>query len=904
MVDECKNSKKNSDNLTSDVTFWDLYPTNLSSVSDVNVQSLPFSVRVINRLMQTGIKTVADLYRMKVDDFVKLRGAGAKCYREVCEYFESVSNDTTEVAVSVQERLFEDCFPKIIAENIENILNQDFSFSNELDDASEEWAAVEKYKNAIEILGVDLARDCYYAPHKIRSIKWALDPWIKNYRERESRKSKLNEHLEAVPALRRETKAYGYINAFTTDEEQRAVLYNIYALSDHPDACVKSFIFEKVAESVTNFALLLGFLKWCAFDINEEIAELFQMLYAKSENIKIVLQGRANGKTLGVVGERLGITRERVRQLEAKAKRIFHNWQSRTHILLKISAERNGDPVLSASELSEYFGDKYIEMVFLLRSFESSAYYYDSQLDVFVVGDESTSAVIEQIIESLPDAFDDRKYISVITECVEEQGVPKELIEKAIDDEFQKDGSTYHRTRLSLTTIYTKILDNYYQEGIDIYSEEELRVFRHIAVSEYGCQKLPENNRAICARLSDIGILCGKGKYRPKKKSYISKELAERIHKFIIDSPSVIFMTNTLFSVFEEELLGFGIDNKYYLQGVLRELYNSEFVFRRDYISKDESVTSLHVDIVRFIKGFSYPVAKEDIKNAFPGVTEIVITVATEDADIINLFGKYIHGSKLNISDSDKVYFDNILQRFIAGNRIRHYGELYDYINQDDPDLLQRLFIHFPTSLFSVLEYLFKGRYQFKRPFIANLGVDIGDPEEQLREFVINSDEIMVSEIIAFGKANHYVTDSILEMLNSFNNTHLFVDKKTLVTIDRIGLDDNIAKEAISILQKEVTETELISSFEYIHELPKINYPWTDWLIYSVINKWGKDLIVGTTSNQFRQAVPLMAPYGKLDVQKYKGVASTSMMSTIRKIDNLDEIDDLIGDILFEEYEW
>ena len=67
---------------------------------------------------------------------------------------------------------------------------------------------------------------------------------------------------------------------------------------------------------------------------------------------------------------------------------IFSFWQNKTRILSKISADRNGDSVLSATELSEYFGERYSEMVYLLRTYKSPAYYYDSQLDIFVMGDD------------------------------------------------------------------------------------------------------------------------------------------------------------------------------------------------------------------------------------------------------------------------------------------------------------------------------------------------------------------------------------------------------------------------------------------------------------------------------------------------------------------------------------
>ena len=76
---------------------------------------------------------------------------------------------------------------------------------------------------------------------------------------------------------------------------------------------------------------------------------------------------------------------------------------------------------------------------------------------------------------------------------------------------------------------------------------------------------LPANDRALTARVASICILCGKGVYRLKK-DYLPCQLANKIYEYIENSESTIFLTNTLFSIFEEELLAAGIDNKYFLQ--------------------------------------------------------------------------------------------------------------------------------------------------------------------------------------------------------------------------------------------------------------------------------------------------------------------------------------------------
>lgn len=894
MSDEKKNSKYNSVTI-SDKTFIELFPIDPSLVEDIRIITVPVSVRVKNILMHNGIKTVADLCKMKVNDFISLHGSGKKCYEDICAFLSELSNGNMEFP-DVGKR---NCSTtQIVIDNIEDILNRDFAFCEHLPVEHNDRLIIDKYKEAVEILGTDLAWISYKTPNKITPLMDAFDSLIKAQRELEYRKNKTHEAILLISEQRRNNYAYGYINAFTNNDYQRNTLYKIYSLESHPRALVKDFKLEIISDSVSDFKLLLDFLKWCSFDIDREISELFKILYGKSNNIQEVIRNRAAGDTLGMIGDKMGITRERVRQIELKAKRIFNFWQNQNRVLSKISAERNGDTVLSSLELSDYFGDRYAEMAFLLRNSESATYYYDSQLDVFVLGDESISTSIEHIIDALPDAFDERKYDSIINEAEKEQGIPRELLEKAICDEFQKDGATWHRTHLSLTAIYTEILEKYYPDGIDIYSENELQVFRYIASEEFGCTNLPNNNRAISARLSEIGILCGRGKYRTKKKAYISKELASKIHQYIAESPAVIFMTNTLYSVFEEELLQFGIDNKYYLQGVLRELYGSEFVFRRDYISKDESVTSLYVEIIQYIKRYSHPITKNDIKNAFPGVTEIVISFATSDISIINLFGSYIHRDKLNLSDSDKMYFEGVLHRFISNNgAVIHYKNIYDFIEHDNSDLLRKIYVNFPTNLFSVLESLFKDKYQFKRPFIADIDTDIGNPEEQLRDLVANSETIEISDIIAFAKENNYAIYSILELINSFNETHLLISRDTLATLEYIGINENIAKEVLSALQGEIVDTVLVTSLECIYKLPKLNVPWTEWLVYAVVNRYGESIEVGTTSNQFRLSVPIIAPKGKLNREKFDGV-SVDTTASIAQADDLDNIDDLISDFI------
>ena len=872
-----------------DLTFSDIYPIVVSEDKDVSVISLPFSVRLKNILMRNHVTTLSAILSLNISEFEGFRNLGAKTVKELTDYLDGIVAEGLTVNSKKQNDKIQSA---AIVQNIEAFLSGDKNFLENISD--DERKSAEPYINAIDVLGVDLAETCYREPMSVLPMVQSLSDFICKLEHELKIERRIEDCMKAIPHDRLNQKVRGYINAYTRDEEKLQKLRFIYLLEENCDTRLREFSKEVVLGSYEHLSILLSFLKWCSFDIKSEIEELFTEIY-KNNNVKIALKGRASGKTLQEVGETLGITRERIRQLESKAKRKFGMRQAKKRFLSKVSAIRNSETILSSVELREYFGEYFCEMIFLLRTYDSPAYKYDSQLDVFVLGEESLMSSAFEFVQLLPSSFDSSKYNEFL-EMLEEKDIPVELFEKAFAEEYRKDGSTYHRIKQTLTEIYMLVMKNHFPHGINIYDEHDMREFRRIAVEEYGCLKLPQNDRAIYARIQDICIMCDKGKYKPKSKEYMSKELAGKIHDYILKSSSTIFLTNVLFNIFEEELTSFGVNNKYYMQAVLRELYGNEFFFRRDYISKDDTVTSLYAELVQFIKKFDYPIVREDVYKEFPGLTDIVLNIAASDPNVLNLFGKYIHASKLPLVDSDRAYFKSVINRFLVDDGICHYGDIYNYIVRDDVDMLRRLFINIPTSLFSVLEYMFRDDFQFKRPFIAKQGVTIENPELQLKELILDSEIISFADITEFMKENHYKVYSYLDYYNSFSDTHLISKGDALATFEYLGIDGKIAKTVVDIIEKNITECIPIRDMDCIHKLPRINVPWHEWLIYSVVRKWSEKMEIGVSNSQFKYAIPLISPKGCMDASKFGGQEASSMLEY--RIDNLDNIDDLIEDLI------
>lgn len=874
-----------------DTAFCERYNLNADEYERVSVTTLPFSVRVINRFMGNGITTVADLLSTTPSALMKLKGFGKNCLDEV-DAFCAKLNEDDFIPVVQDEKNLSCAFP-LFTNHRNEIATGDFSIFDDMELSESEAEMLQRYKEAYDILGEDLVFECISSTEKVIPI---IEMFVEY-------QNQIKKHIEiwglanALPKARKSNKAYGYINAFTLDENERSLLKSA---CETEEATLLSMAGTDKVDDVSIYVLLKRFFKWCAFDLEKEINDLFDNLYS-NERIRIVTQLRARKQTLEQVGGTLGVTRERVRQIEAKAKRLFSRLHSRIRIISKIAAERNGDNVLTPIEIEEYCGKHTSDLLFFLQSYESANYTYDRQLDVFILGDDSITGRVQSSIESLPEIIKANQLGDVLGDAAEEADVPLEMLEKAFFDSYRLTGEIYHRYRLSLAAIYERVLDTHYPQGFKAYDAEEIRHFREIVADEYGDVGLPVNDHALTSRVASICILCGKGVYRLKKKDYMPRKLADRICDYIENSENTIFLTNTLFSVFEEELLAVGIDNKYFLQGVLHELFAEKFVFRRDYISKDVDVTSVYSAVVDFIKKSNFPVSKTQIQEAFPGITEIVINFSVGDPNVLNYFGEYLHASKLNVLDSEKSYIFNVIEELTSDGEAHHGREIYDIISRQKPELLTRNAAMYPFSAFSVVEFLFRDKFQFSRPYVAKNGVEIGRPAERLHDLIYSRDEFTVSEISEFGRDNHFQIYSLLEYVNGCNDEFLLINDDTMMRIDRTGIDEVVAHQVEDIISDSISETTLVKNLSIWADLPSIKVPWTEWLIYSVIFKWGTRLVAATSSNQFRLSVPLVAPVDNFDPSAFKDVAKDDSSASF-VADDLSNMDSLLEEIMGDDF--
>lgn len=854
--------------------------------NDISIESLPFSIRVQNRLSEKHINTLKDLLLTDIASLKRMRGFGANCLNEViscCKKLTIPVNGETPYESLPSSNLF--------IKNKDAIAVGDFSFADNIVLSEDEKRQLDNIKKAFDNYGPNLIFDCVHLSEKMVPILETLTAFSAKCSKLKKIEPRLNTLCNQIPEFRRNNIAKNYIEAFSYDDETRNKLEQCYS---SPEDKLGTIIHSIDVEDKAKVTIAEKFLKWCNFDLSKEVEQIFNEIYS-TLRIQKVIEGRANNLTLSELGEQLGITRERVRQIEAKAKSRFESRLHQVKIMSKIYADQNGKAIITIDNLESVAGNNTESLVFLLKYSSGSLYNFDQQLDAFIFGDNDLSSRIQDFMDSLPDIIHKKDLDNTLNMAQDEYGIEKDCIIKAIYEVYQTTGNVFHRTRLSLAKIYDAILRKYFSDGIHVYDDREIDKLRKCINVEYGNIHLPTSNHAIIARITSTCVLAGRGIYIPKKDKWVSKNLAKRMFSFIMESKSPILLVGSVFSVFEDELVKEGIDNRFYLQGVLRELYGDKLYFRRDYVSRDKGLTSIYSSIISFIKESRYPVSKKEIKNNFKGITDIVISFATSDSKILNFYGEYLHVDNLVIRESEKIFLADYLSNLLSDGEVHHIKDIYQYICSNIPELFSRNAILFPYRAFSFLEYLFKEQYQFSRPYIALNNVEIGRPTERLQEMLYCMDTFPISSITEFAKENHMQIPVLVEFINSLDDKFLFLDNDTLASIDDIGVDSNIASKVESYIYDEISGTVLIRDLKCINSFPKINVPWNEWLIYSVLHKWSKKLEVSLSSSQLRQSLPLVAKVGVMDVSKYR---DTSTQPTRVQVDNMADIDELLASIL------
>ncbi len=578
-----------------------------------------------------------------------------------------------------------------------------------------------------------------------------------------------------------------------------------------------------------------------------------------------IIINRAFGMTLKDIGQIYGITRERVRQIVKKYidrfDELYKNNKTFINQMLKAFSRENA--CFTTEEICKLIGKYEQAFTYGLKQSQDCDIIYIEELDVFYIPDDIDwySEMIETAT-GLPDTIMDRdlneaidKIYTALTEL--DINIPYEFCEIIIKQDFKENGDVWTRYKLSLAKKYVMIIEKHYPNGIDVYDPSTMTEFKKHYNNMFGDGLIPDNDRAIYSRIADVCIVCGKGRYKLKQKEYISQLLVDDIYQYIMESDKDLFLITALLHVFADRLSAEGVNNRYYLQGILKQAYkNLPLYFSKDYISKNPTFSTIAKEIAKQVIEAGDFVSYDSLKEEYPGIADSIFA-AVGGGDEIIYYGNYYISAKALMKKNETVIIDEVASQMVSDGEIHNTADLYNYLALMNGDVIENLKINNKYSLASILIKLYEDKYEVRRPFFARKGITIPNNVEMIQSITEDRGEVEIDEIMGYVYDNGLHHWNMIDVINSIDG-YVLKNKTTLIKEELLGINKYMIsdiEDALNDIAKD--DIAVPSQTKVCVILPKLTIPWNEWLLYSIIFKHSSEYKPILSNAQFKLSIPI-----------------------------------------------
>ena len=300
-------------------------------------------IRTANCLKGAGVFDIDSLLSMSYDKLSSIKSLGILSLNDIEEYVKKLDSKTEEM----MERM-----DILMTSRIKNRRDLIYSgeFTEELYEGISEYEqrTIDELKIGFDLLDHDLIVLCRENP----ALAYDISSMLKRFTVRIEKYKELDKLYDSVK---------GKIN------NRLKTYYEVYPIRESMSEEFKDYcddggvllgsLFDKAKSSAISTEEKIKFVKWASYDLKEELTSFLNGFYERSANAERVLLLRSRKCTLQEIGDELGITRERVRQIEKKVVQPFCRWQRNKKFLPRLSAEFNGETIIESTELQEYFDE-------------------------------------------------------------------------------------------------------------------------------------------------------------------------------------------------------------------------------------------------------------------------------------------------------------------------------------------------------------------------------------------------------------------------------------------------------------------------------------------------------------------------------------------------------------------
>ena len=609
------------------------------------------------------------------------------------------------------------------------------------------------------------------------------------------------------------------------------------------------------------------------FDIRARVRNFLAALFRKEGVVKILLQ-RAAGKRLRQIGQEVGLTRERVRQVALIA---VDTLSKREDEVLKnfffLRALNEGSSFLTLADMKKFLAADDATLLFFLASkmnFRRDVLHFDAGLNAFVFHG-SANLNEEELTKNLPDVMDEKFFNKAALKLAREKNCAVDLIKSKVLKSYKRSGKFFHRERLTLTFKYAYVLKEKFPEGYKVNDKNcYVQIVRHL--KEIFDLEFTPTFRAVDAMIGRIGLLVGRGRYVHPDSFHVPEEVIARVKNFIDSSEREAISYKEIFESLKDVFAGTQITNPYILQGVIKFL-DLPYTFRKDYLTKADKV-SVTKEFESFIADRG-EVTLAEIRKKFVGFSRLNIDVMIKRCPEILQAGKgkFVHASRLNLHTED---FEPI-RKFLRENCSEAVSArvLLKVFVEDFGGFMARNDIKTAEKLFDVLHYMFGDEFNFSNHYISVDSSERITGKKILLRALEDKESVNVREIFEIRDRNamgHATKTYLIELMSP---EFVRVDRFNLARPESVGITRKIVAAVAEIIHEAMERNGgwlTAQSFRSYERLPKLLVPWNSFLLAGVM-LLAQDglprLRIPSTSPDFCRVIFLSKEFAGEDFQSF-----------------------------------
>ena len=583
-----------------------------------------------------------------------------------------------------------------------------------------------------------------------------------------------------------------------------------------------------------------------------EIATKILLGFKSDREFRVYIM-RSEGFSLQEIADDNNCSRERVRQIESRFDRKISPIISS---IIENYFSENKVNYISANDILEFFDDDDLDKVIMYNLKESNKYEYLPFAELFLKKSSSNQNTIAALYalakDFVGDGIDLFSELDNLDDMLSNAGYDYldadaflNLLEEC-NAQFYGDYVVFGKK--SYAFLCCKIIEEYFPNGIKLYSESEIEKLKELTRQKFGNIDFPDNIRAISSAISRNLIISDRGKANSINNIHFEYDTIQTIKEYIDNNVLNTLYYREIFSEFEGLLaITSDINNYHCLHGVLQYCYPEDYYYSRDKLSKKGGVgikLSLEDRINDFITTSGHAVHKKEIIENIGGCSEAMLfnVAVKENKVIIWDYCYYNSIYNLHYSEEEKLNLKNLLLSLLDDNSgYCSDGLLFNNVKKYFPEFLEKNFINNRTNLFYVVSYLFGENFRFSRPHIcsSNFPVNI-NAKEIILYLMGNNDIILHSEFISIAKKMFWSEMTCSLVFSEIEEKSVRISDDKYIKEELFNVDPESLKTISETLDSLCNELNVISTINLVDFslFPNIQYEWNSHLLVSIIEKY------------------------------------------------------------------